>query len=192
MNPKQRISDLIQEIEKHNFNYYIKDNPIISDYEYDLLLKELQQIESAHPELITPSSPTQRVGAKPSDGFASITHSIPMLSLSNAMSKEEIIQFDNQIKRNLGDNIEYVAEPKLDGVAIEVVYQDGNLTFGSTRGDGITGEDILSNIRTIKTIPLRLYNNHIIPKLLEVRGEVFIKKKDFRKLNQKRERNICF
>ena len=189
MNPKQRISDLIQEIEKHNFNYYIKDSPVISDYEYDLLLKELQQIESAHPELITPSSPTQRVGAKPSDGFASITHSIPMLSLSNAMSKEEIIQFDDQIKKNLGENIEYVAEPKLDGVAIEVVYQDGNLTFGSTRGDGITGEDILSNIKTIKTIPLRLYNNHIIPKLLEVRGEVFIKKKDFRKLNQKRERN---
>ena len=123
--------------------------------------------------------------------FHSINHTLPMLSLANAMSKDEIIQFDEQIKKllNIDDNIEYVAEPKLDGVAIEVVYQNGEFLHGSTRGDGVIGEDISSNIKTIKSIPLRLVNKNSPPNLLEVRGEVFIKKTDFKNLNKKRINN---
>ena len=183
MNIKEKILLLIKKIEEHNVNYYIKENPLISDHEYDLLLKELQNLENQYPEYIYKSSPTQRVGTKPNKAFDSINHTIPMLSLSNAMSQDEIIQFDDQVKKLLDtdDKIEYVAEPKLDGVAIEVVYQNGEFLHGSTRGDGITGEDISSNIKTIKSIPLRLYNQNNLPNLLEVRGEVFIKKSDFNK-----------
>ena len=188
MSIQNKILDLIKQIEEHNFNYYIQDNPIISDYEYDTLMRELQSLEKENPELILDSSPTQRVGNKPSDKFETLTHTIPMLSLANAMSKDEIVHFDDQIKRLLKaeQEIEYVAEPKLDGVAIEVVYKNGEFIHGSTRGDGITGEDISSNIKTIKAIPLRLMTHTKVPKLLEVRGEVFIKKKDFSKLNKTR------
>ena len=189
MNPTNRIVELIREIEKHNFHYYIENNPIISDYEYDILLRELEKLESEYPELINSNSPTQRVGAKPAKGFSAIEHSIPMLSLSNAMSTDEIIQFDKQIKKILGDNVEYVAEPKLDGIAVEVVYQNGKFSFGSTRGNGVTGEDISSNLKTIKSIPLRLYDNYQIPELLEVRGEVFIQKNDFKNLNDNQLKN---
>ena len=189
MNPKNRILELIQEIEKHNLHYYIENNPIISDYEYDILLRELENLENKYPELINSNSPTQRVGAKPEEGFSAIKHSIPMLSLSNAMSVDEIIHFDQQVNKALGNNVEYVAEPKLDGVAVEAVYQNGEFAFGSTRGDGITGEDISSNLKTIKSIPLRLYDGYEIPELLEIRGEVFIKKNDFKKLNENQLKN---
>ena len=142
--PKERILLLIQEIENHNFNYYIKNNPLISDYEYDLLIRDLEVLEYQYPEFIQSNSPTQRVGGHTHNSFNSIIHSLPMLSLSNAMSKDEIIQFNQQIKRalNTSDEIEYVAEPKLDGVAVEVVYKNGEFEMGSTRGDGINGEDI--------------------------------------------------
>ena len=189
MKPNDRILELIQEIEKHNLHYYIENNPLISDYEYDILLRELENIEKKHPELIRSNSPTQRVGAKPEEGFSTIEHSIPMLSLSNAMSKDEIIRFDEQVIKALGNNVEYVAEPKLDGVAVEVVYKNGDFAFGSTRGDGLTGEDISSNLKTIKSIPLRLYDGYPIPELLEIRGEVFIKKNDFIKLNESQLKN---
>ncbi len=191
MDIKNKISILIEKIEEHNVNYYIKENPVISDYEYDLLLRELQDLESQYPEYIQKSSPTQRVGTTPNQAFDSTHHTIPMLSLSNAMSKDEIIQFDEQVKKNLqiDEPIEYVAEPKLDGVAIEVVYKNGQFSHGSTRGDGIVGENISSNIKTIKSIPLRLFNKNKIPDLLEVRGEVFIKKSDFKVLNQTRISN---
>ena len=191
MDIKKKISILIEKIEEHNVNYYIKENPLISDYEYDLLLRELQNLESQHPEYIQQSSPTQRVGTTPNQAFDSIHHTIPMLSLSNAMSKNEIIQFDEQVKKflNTDKEIEYVAEPKLDGVAIEVVYKNGEFLHGSTRGDGIVGENISSNIKTIKSIPLRLFNQDTAPSLLEVRGEVFIKKSDFKILNQTRVLN---
>tara|TARA_Y100000996_G_scaffold161449_1_gene125037 strand:- start:4245 stop:6236 length:1992 start_codon:yes stop_codon:yes gene_type:complete len=189
MELKDRILELIQEIEKHNLHYYIENNPLISDYEYDILLRELESLEKKHPKLIQSNSPTQRVGAKPEEGFSTIEHSIPMLSLSNAMSKDEIIRFDEQVKKALGNNVEYVAEPKLDGVAVEVVYKNGDFAFGSTRGDGVTGEDISSNLKTIKSIPLRLYHGYQIPKLLEIRGEVFIKKNDFKKLNETQLKN---
>ena len=189
MELNDRILELIQEIEKHNLHYYIENNPLISDYEYDILLRELESLEKKHPKLIQPNSPTQRVGAKPEEGFSTIEHSIPMLSLSNAMSKDEIIRFDEQVKKALGKNVEYVAEPKLDGVAVEVVYKNGDFAFGSTRGDGVTGEDISSNLKTIKSIPLRLYHGYQIPELLEIRGEVFIKKNDFKKLNETQLKN---
>ena len=151
MQPEERILSLIQEIEKHNVNYYIKNNPVISDYEYDLLIRDLEKLELKFPDLVSPNSPTQRVGGQVQNSFNSITHSLPMLSLSNAMSKDEIIQFDKQIKKGLNtdDEIEYVAEPKLDGVAVEVVYKNGKFVFGSTRGDGIVGEDISLNLKTI-------------------------------------------
>ena len=189
MDSKKRIAELIQEIEKHNLHYYIEDNPLISDYEYDILLRELENLENKYPELVNPNSPTQRVGVKPAEGFLSIEHSIPMLSLSNAMSADEIIHFNQQITKALGSDVEYVAEPKLDGVAVEVVYQNGEFAFGSTRGDGVIGEDISSNLKTIKSIPLRLYDGYKIPELLEIRGEVFIKKNDFKKLNSDRLKN---
>ena len=189
MELNDRILELIQEIEKHNLHYYIENNPLISDYEYDILLRELESLEKKHPKLIQSNSPTQRVGAKPEEGFSTIEHSIPMLSLSNAMSKDEIIRFDEQVKKALGNNVEYVAEPKLDGVAVEVVYKNGDFAFGSTRGDGVTGEDISSNLKTIKSIPLRLYHGYQIPELLEIRGEVFIKKNDFKKLNETQLKN---
>tara|TARA_Y100000768_G_scaffold73230_1_gene51655 strand:+ start:3734 stop:5728 length:1995 start_codon:yes stop_codon:yes gene_type:complete len=188
MNIKNKILSLINEIEEHNINYYIKESPTISDYEYDILLRELEDLEKKYPDYIQESSPTQRIGATPNKEFATIEHSIPMLSLSNAMSDSEIIQFDEQVKKILKTNedIEYVAEPKLDGVAIEVVYIDGFFSHGSTRGDGKIGEDISSNIKTIKSIPLRLYNSNNVPDLLELRGEVFIKKNNFKKLNDHR------
>ena len=191
MDIKNKISLLIDKIEEHNVNYYIKQNPLISDYEYDLLLRELESLEKKHPQFIHPSSPTQRVGAAPNQDFGTIEHTIPMLSLSNAMSESEIKQFDDQVKKILetDEEIEYVAEPKLDGVAIEVVYKNGKLSHGSTRGDGIIGEDISSNIRTIKSIPLRLFDASNPPNLLELRGEVFIKKSDFKILNKQRIEN---
>ena len=191
MTIKDKISRIIKKIEEHNVNYYIKENPLISDYEYDLLLRELESLEKQYPEFIHSSSPTQRVGASPSKQFEEIEHSIPMLSLSNAMSESEVVQFDDQVKKILktDNDIEYVAEPKLDGVAIEVVYKKGIFSHGSTRGNGEIGEDISSNIKTIKTIPLRLFNDMNPPELLELRGEVFIKKSDFKNLNKDRIKN---
>ena len=188
MDIKNKISLLIDKIEEHNVHYYIKEDPLISDYEYDLLLRKLESLEKKYPQFIHPSSPTQRVGASPNQDFGTIEHSIPMLSLSNAMSELEIKQFDDKVKKILetDEEIEYVAEPKLDGVAIEIVYKSGKFLHGSTRGDGIIGEDISSNIRTIKSIPLRLFDVSNPPNLLELRGEVFIKKSDFKILNKQR------
>lgn len=188
MNSKEKILKLIREIEQHNINYYINDNPTVSDHDYDILLRKLQELEQKHPELIDSNSPTQRVGAKPLSSFNTTTHSVPMLSLSNAMSNDEIIQFDNQIKKflNSSEEVEYVAEPKLDGVAVEVVYKDGKFIKGSTRGDGKIGEDITLNLKTIKSIPLTLNQKSNVPNLLEVRGEVFINHNDFEEMNKVR------
>ena len=182
-----RVSELRKIIEKHNYYYYTLDSPRISDGEFDKLFKELQSLEQKNPEIITSDSPTQKIGSKPLKEFKSIKHSIPMLSLDNAMGKNDIIAFDERIKKWLKtkDNIEYVAEPKLDGIGIEVTYKNGILVSGSTRGDGIIGEDITENIKTIRNLPLKIYGNSF-PKLLEVRGEVFIKTDDFKTLNKTR------
>ena len=141
-------------INRHNRLYYVLDAPEVSDAEYDALLRRLQELEETHPELHTPDSPTQRVGAAPSEQFAPVRHTLPMLSLGNAMDEEEAIEFDARVKRFLGreETVTYVAEPKLDGLSVELVYEDGIFTQGSTRGDGVTGEDVTTNLRTVKSI----------------------------------------
>ncbi len=187
-----RVNVLREEINYHNYLYYVLDSPEISDAEYDRLMRELASLEKLFPELITPDSPTQRVGAQPLKEFRPVSHTIPMLSLSNTETEEETTEFDRRIRRFLNvpedQLIEYVAETKLDGLAVEVVYEHGRFTVGSTRGDGFTGEDVTLNIRTIKTIPLKLIKKHeAAPERLEARGEVFIKLHDFREMNRERE-----
>lgn len=191
-NVQKRLKILKEQLEEHNYRYYVLDDPLISDGEYDLLFRELDKLEQAHPDLITPDSPSQRVGAQPLESFGSITHRLPMLSLSNAMNSEELTAFDKRVKKGLNtdSNPEYMGEPKLDGLAVELVYERGQFIKGSTRGDGLTGEDITQNLRTIKSLPLRLRTGAVSPpSLLEVRGEVFISKSDFKKLNKLREQN---
>ncbi len=187
-----RANRLREEINYHNYLYYVLDSPEISDAEYDRLMRELAGLEKLFPELITPDSPTQRVGAQPLKEFRPVSHTIPMLSLSNTETEEETIEFDRRIRRFLNvpedQLIEYVAETKLDGLAVEVVYEHGRFMVGSTRGDGFTGEDVTLNLRTIKTIPLKLIRKHEgAPERLEVRGEVFMKLHDFREMNRGRE-----
>ena len=187
---ENRIIELRRTINDHNYNYYVLDNPIISDIEYDTLLRELDTLETKRPDLITTDSPTQRVGAAPLAAFTSVEHSIPMLSLENAMNSDELIAYHERTKKGLGEigDIQFVAEPKLDGIGVELIYQDGSLIRGLTRGDGTMGEDITQNIKTIRSIPLALRNDkRNFPNLLEVRGEVFMLKKDFQKLNMARE-----
>ena len=189
---ENRIIELRRTINDHNYNYYVLDNPIISDIEYDTLLRELDTLETKRPDLITTDSPTQRVGAAPLAAFTSVEHSIPMLSLENAMNSDELIAYYDRTKKGLGEigDIQFVAEPKLDGIGVELIYQDGLLIRGLTRGDGTMGEDITQNIKTIRSIPLALRNDkRNFPNLLEVRGEVFMLKKDFQKLNMAREDN---
>jgi len=185
MKIKDRINSLREKLNKHNINYYAFDNPTISDYEYDILLKELEDLENKNPQFINESSPTKRVGANPIKEFGTIKHSIPMLSLANAMDENELDDFNKQIIKIVNNNIEYIAEFKLDGLAVELVYKNGKFAYGSTRGDGFFGEDITNNLKTIKGIPLTLTGKNI-PELLEVRGEVFINKSDFENLNKKR------
>lgn len=189
---KKRIQELRDLIHYHNYRYYVLDDPEISDAEYDRLMRELMELEKEHPELITPDSPTQRVGAPPLEAFETVEHAIPMLSLDNAFDDTEMIEFDQRVKKGLNTtaDIEYVCEPKLDGLAVELVYVDGIFTIGSTRGDGYTGENVTQNLKTIKSIPLKLLNpNGKIPERLEVRGEVIMGIKEFEELNREREEN---
>ena len=184
---QKRVAVLRDRIRHHNHAYYVLDEPEISDSEYDQLFQELKALEAAHPQLVTPDSPTQRVGAKPLEQFETVSHTIPMLSLENAFNEEQVVAFDKRIKRFLGRDgaVLYTAEPKLDGVAVELVYEDGTLTEASTRGDGYTGEDITTNVRTIASVPLALLkkNGVSLPERLEVRGEVYISTDGFKKLN---------
>ena len=181
------IASLRAEIERHNFLYYVNDQPEISDAEYDALLRRLGELESAHPELADTSSPTQRVGAPASERFGKVRHSVAMLSLDNAMSREEVEEFEARIRRFLNHPgpIEYVAEHKLDGVAVELVYENGGFVQGSTRGDGMTGEDVTANLKTIRSVPLRLRADaeRPAPPRLEIRGEVLLSKKGFAQVN---------
>ena len=180
-----RVRDLREQINYHNYRYYVLDDPEIPDSEYDRLLRELQELEAAHPELVTPDSPTQRVGAEPLKEFAEVRHKIPMLSLGNAFSDGELADFDERVRKLLGvEQVAYSAEPKLDGLAISLRYEDGRLVQGATRGDGHRGEDVTSNVRTIGAIPLRLRGKDW-PEILEVRGEIFMPKKGFEELNQR-------
>ncbi|MBT5782622.1 MAG: NAD-dependent DNA ligase LigA, partial [Candidatus Marinimicrobia bacterium] len=191
MNPFDRIKELREILSEHNFKYYILDNPIISDLEYDLLFRELEDLEKNNEKFISLDSPTQRVGSKPNSKFEVVQHRLPMLSLANAMNEDELIQFNERIKKGLNKNsFEYIAEPKLDGLGVELIYEKGFFVRGSTRGDGLNGEDVTLNLRTIKSLPLKLRNTEKkIPDLLEVRGEVFIRKKDFDSMNKSQLKN---
>jgi len=183
---KKRIEELRREINHHNYLYYVLNRPEISDAEYDRLMDELISLESQFPDLITPDSPTQKVGAPPKEEFGKITHLAPMLSLDSCLDEKEVVDFDRRVKRELGiDNIEYVAEPKFDGLSVELVYEKGVFVRGSTRGDGMVGEDVTDNLKTVRPVPLRLREGKVkIPDLLAVRGEVVMKIKDFEKLNE--------
>src|SRR5881296_1181535 len=186
---REEVAHLRREIERHNHRYYVLDDPEISDAEYDALFRRLQALEEAHPELRTPDSPTQRVGAAPLAEFATVRHRQPMLSLQNVTTPEEMAAFDERVRKFLGrERIQYVAEPKIDGVAVELVYEKGVLTVGSTRGDGTVGENVTPNIRTIRSVPLHLRSEaRKPPELLEVRGEVYLPIEAFRRLNRERE-----
>ena len=183
-----KAHELRELINYHNHQYYILDNPAISDAEYDRLFDELLELEKTHPELVTPDSPTQRVGATPLKEFETVTHSVPMLSLNKATSQAEFLDFHRRVtelSKTSGESMRYVVEPKFDGLAVEVVYERGTLSLGSTRGDGVVGEDVTLNLRTIKALPLRLLGRRY-PEIIDVRGEVIMKKPDFEKLNRER------
>jgi DNA ligase (NAD+) len=188
----QRAEELRRILEYHNRLYYVLDSPELTDAEYDLLFRELQILEDRYPELQSGDSPTQRVGGATLDKFTAVAHRLPMLSLENATNESEIREFDLRVKKNLGlpqeEPVSYICEPKMDGLAVELVYVDGLLKVASTRGDGITGEDVTENIRTVRSLPLRLSGENI-PALLEVRGEVFLSLEGFRRINTEKEEN---
>ncbi len=187
---RQEVERLRTELALHNHRYYVLDEPLISDAEYDQLFRRLVDLEAAYPALHDPASPTQKVGAPPLTAFAQVRHSVPMLSLANVVSRDEMQEFHQRVQRGLEttQDIEYVAEPKIDGVAVELVYENGKLAVGSTRGDGVTGEDVTANLRTVRSIPLTLRSHpvHPVPEWLEIRGEVFLPEKDFHSLNDTR------
>jgi len=182
---KRRIDELTEEINRHNYQYYVLSSPMISDYEFDLLLEELTRIESAFPELISPDSPTQRVGADLTREFIQVKHKYPMLSLGNTYSEEEIADFDGRIRKLLADDPEYVCELKYDGIAIGLTYRNGKLVQAITRGDGTQGDDVTSNVKTIKSIPMNLWGD--FPDEFELRGEIFMPRSSFDMLNKDRE-----
>ncbi len=193
---QKEIARLRKELNYHNYLYYVLDSPVVTDAEYDRMLRRLTGLEARFPALITPDSPTQRVGAAPLASFGTIRHTTPMLSLNNAFTKEEAREFDDRIKRLLkcahDEKIEYAAEPKMDGLAVELIYEDGVFTKGSTRGDGYTGEDVTQNLRTVRAIPLNLLpamrdTGVKPPAYIEVRGEVFLPLAAFGKVNRERE-----
>ena len=180
---ERRAAALREDIDRHNYQYYALDAPLVSDADYDALFRELQALEARYPELVTPQSPTQRVGAEPQAQFGQVTHRVPMLSLANAFGEDEVRAFDRRTREGLGEaSVEYAAEPKFDGLAINLTYADGVLVSGATRGDGYTGEDVLANLRTIRAIPLKL-TVRPAPPLIEVRGEVLMQKRDFEAMN---------
>ena len=183
MDEQKRIEQLRNELIEHNYNYYVLDNPTITDFEYDRMLRELENLEAAHPELITPDSPTQRVGGKALDSFQQVTHRVPLQSLQDVFSGEELMEFDRKV-RDGADRVEYLVEPKIDGLSVAVEYENGVFVRGATRGDGQVGEDVTENIRTIKSIPMKLEN---APATLIVRGEVYMSRKTFERLNAERE-----
>ncbi|MDW7982078.1 MAG: NAD-dependent DNA ligase LigA [Thermomicrobium sp.] len=186
---RRRVEELRRLIHRYNYEYYVLNAPSVSDAEYDALMLELRQLEAQYPELVTPDSPTQRVGAPPAEGFATVQHEIPMLSLGNVFSDDEIRAWAERIYRLSGRTaVAFVTEPKVDGLACSLLYRDGILVRGATRGDGYTGEDVTNNVRTIRMIPLRLYPPAGIPlpRLLEVRGEVYMTIRDFERLNRER------
>jgi len=191
--PEKRVAELKELISRCDYHYYVLDSPLISDREYDSLYRELKDLEQAHPELLTADSPTQRVGGAPLEEFAQVSHSVPMLSLDNTYSEEELRKFDERVRRGLDMGeapVAYVAELKLDGLGVSLRYENGVFVRGATRGDGRTGEDVTANLRTIRSLPLRLERENLespLPDVLEVRGEVYITRGGLEKANRQRE-----
>jgi DNA ligase (NAD+) len=182
---KKTMAKLRDEIHYHNYKYYIENNPVVSDYEFDMLLKKLESLEQQFPELITPDSPTQRIGGQPLESFTSVEHKIPMLSLDNAYSYDELRELDERVKKNVGI-VEYVCEPKIDGLSIALIYENGVFVRGATRGDGIKGDEVTANLKTIHSIPLKLRGSAL--KNVEVRGEVYFPMAAFKKFNKEQEK----
>ena len=179
-----RILELRTLIDRANRQYYVLDNPEITDAEYDALFRELVELETQFPELVTPDSPTQRVGGPPSDAFAKVTHRTPMLSLANAFERDEVREFDKRVHRGLGNvKVQYVTELKIDGLAMSLLYEDGHYRIGATRGDGYVGEDVTPNVKTITSVPLSVTIPKEFPRAFEVRGEVYMPKRSFQRLN---------
>ncbi|KUK37068.1 MAG: ligase [Clostridia bacterium] len=181
---RKRVEELRREIRKHDYHYYVLDSPLITDQEYDSLMRELVELERRYPELVTPDSPTQRVGGAPLKQFRSVRHSIPLLSLGNAFDAGELRDFDRRVRQLAGEAVDYVVEPKIDGLTVVLTYENGSFVLGATRGDGLTGEDITENLRTVRLLPLRLSG---APRRLVVRGEAFMPKKAFARLNEERD-----
>lgn len=185
---ENRIKELRELIDYHNYRYYVLDNPEITDAEYDKLMRELISLESQFPQLITPDSPSQRVGGEPLEAFKKVTHREPMISLADAFSEEELRDFNRRVTENVGNQVEYVVELKIDGLAVSLTYENGLLVTAATRGDGVVGEDVTQNVKTIKSVPLRLnIQKDKIPMVIEVRGEIYLSKEGFKKLNEERE-----
>jgi len=186
--PQREIAELRDEINRHDILYYVEGKPEISDREYDRLFDRLKELEAAHPELASPDSPTQRVGGEPIEGFAHVTHAVLMLSIDNTYNEAEVREFDGRVAKGLeGESYEYIVDPKIDGVSASLRYEDGVLVLGATRGDGRTGDDVTANVKTIRSIPLRLRGKDW-PRVLEVRGEVYWPRKEFDAFNAKREK----
>src|SRR5262245_36076550 len=187
MNPVARIVELRRQIDRHNYLYYVDAKPEISDRDFDRLLDELQALESQHPELVTPDSPTQRVGGQPIEGFRTVKHREPMLSIDNTYNADELREFDARVRKLLGSEpVTYVVELKIDGVAMSLSYEKGTLAVGATRGDGERGDDVTHNLRTIREVPLRLHTDDP-PALFEARGEVYMTRSDLIRVNRQRE-----
>src|SRR5258706_9354245 len=186
MTPKKEIEQLRRELERHNRLYYLEAAPEISDFDFDQMMRRLQELEAQHPELDDPNSPSRRVGGAPIEGdFVSVLHVPPMLSIDNCYTKEELHEWHERVKKGLGlEDIEYEAELKIDGVSIDLLYENGELTRAATRGDGVRGDDVTVNVRTVRALPLKIDGKY---KRLEVRGEIYISKTDFVKLNQEIE-----
>lgn len=184
---KRRMRELVDKISHHDAKYYVEDNPEISDYEYDMLVRELAELEGRFPDIVLSDSPTQRVSGKPIEEFPKVEHRVAMLSLGNCYSSDELRDFDSRVRNWLGgEPVEYVVELKIDGLGIALLFENCALTRGATRGDGMVGEDVTSNIKTIRSIPLRL-NPEGGLRSVEVRGEVYMPKAGLRKLNKNRE-----
>src|SRR3984957_11860326 len=191
---EKKIEALREKIRHHEYLYYVLDNPEISDAEFDKLMQQLKDLESEHPSLVTPDSPTQRVGGKPREGFVKVRHSTPMLSLDNTYSEEELRDWERRVHELTGrSQVDYVCELKLDGMSLALVYQDGRLARGVTRGDGSIGEDVTLNIRTVRSVPLSIPKDTLkkagLPADFEVRGELLMPTAAFRKINEERERD---
>ena len=183
------LNTLKTQIDKLNYAYYVEDNPLVSDAQYDSLYQQLLQIENAHPEWITRDSPSQRVGDQPLSHFTAVTHALPMYSLENAFSQEDLTDFQRRVfdRIEITEKMMFSAEPKMDGLAISIRYEEGLMVLAATRGDGVTGEDVTHNIRTMQSVPLKLKGQGW-PRVLEVRGEVFMSKRAFNQLNESQQK----